>query len=37
MDGFVAGGRESLIDQYDRPHDEGETNAGNQGASFRDP
>lgn len=33
----AAGGRESLIDQYDRPHDEGETNAGNQGASFRDP
>ncbi|MGC6585706.1 family 43 glycosylhydrolase [Paenibacillus sp. Dod16] len=33
----AAGGRERLIDQYDdRPHDEGETNAGNQGASFRD-
>nr|WP_259445404.1 family 43 glycosylhydrolase [Paenibacillus lautus] len=33
----AAGGRKRLIDQYDdRPHDEGETNAGNQGASFRD-
>ncbi|MBU5348745.1 family 43 glycosylhydrolase [Paenibacillus lautus] len=32
----AAGVRKSLIDQYDRLHDVGETNAGNQEASFRD-
>uniref|UniRef100_UPI00403F6AB4 family 43 glycosylhydrolase n=1 Tax=Paenibacillus sp. FSL W8-0187 TaxID=2921710 RepID=UPI00403F6AB4 len=32
----AAEGREGLIGEYDRPHDEGEINAVNQGVTFRD-